>query len=145
MNPAMLLTPKSEVSYLVEDCSVRQGIEKFKAHGFSAVPLVSRDGVYLGTIRDKDFLSYILKTGELDLKQMEDIPITELVFEGFNPAVSIDAEMELLFHEVTERNFIPVVDSRQRFVGIITRKAVLNYAFKQLKKLTAADNKEDKD
>ncbi len=132
MNPAMLLTPKTEVVYLSEENTVRQGVEKFKKHSFTAVPLISKEGKYIGTISDKDFLSYILKSGKLDLKEMEDISIVELVRRGFNPAVSIDADMNILFHEVMDRNFIPVVDSRGHFVGIITRRAVLSYVYKLL-------------
>ena len=96
------------------------------------MPLISKEGKYIGTISDKDFLSYILKSGKLDLKEMEDISIVELVRRGFNPAVSIDADMNILFHEVMDRNFIPVVDSRGHFVGIITRRAVLSYVYKLL-------------
>lgn len=130
MNPAMLLLPKSEVDYLVSDCSVRQGLEKFKRHGFTAVPLISREGIYLGTIRDKDFLFYILDCESADLKEMEDVPICEILTPEFNPPVQIDTDMEQVFIQVMEQNFVPVVDSRGLFVGIITRKAMLEKIYR---------------
>ena len=133
MNPAMLLIHKSEVDYLGSDLTVRQGLEKFRHHGFAAVPLLSREGTYLGTIRDKDFLMYILEKGNGDLRDMEDAPITDILIPDFNPAVQIDTEMEQVFLQVMEQNFVPVVDSRGLFVGIITRKALLSKIYKDYK------------
>lgn len=133
MNPAMLLIHKSQVDYLVSDCTVRQGLEKFRHHGYTAVPLLSREGTYLGTIRDKDFLMYILDMESSDLKPMEDIPITEILTADFNPAIQIDTDIEHVFKQVMEQNFVPVVDSRGLFVGIITRKTLLTRIYKKHK------------
>lgn len=127
MNPAMLLLPKSQVNFLTEDNSVRQGLEKFKVHGFTAVPLLSRSGEYIGTVSDKDFLLCVLEHLDGGMKSLEDMPITDMIRPDFNPPVSIDADMDQLFSRVMDQNFVPVVDSRGLFVGIITRKAVLGY------------------
>ncbi len=141
MNPAMLLLHKSQVDYLVSDCTLRQALEKFKAHGFTAVPLISREGEYLGTIRDKDFLTYILTCGTSDLKLMEDVPVLKILPQGFNPPVQIDTDMETVFKRVMEQNFVPVVDSRGLFVGIITRKAMLSKIYNIHKKSTENSTK----
>lgn len=135
MNPAMLLIHKSQVDYLVSDCTVRQGLEKFRHHGFTAVPLLSKEGTYLGTIRDKDFLMYILDKESSDLKPMEDVLIAEILIPDFNPAVQIDTDMEQVFKQVMEQNFVPVVDSRGLFVGIITRKTLLTKIYNKHKNL----------
>lgn len=139
MNPAMLLLHKSQVDYLVSDCTVRQALEKFKAHGFTAVPLISKDGAYLGTIRDKDFLTYILNCGTSDLKLMEDVSVCEILPKGFNPPVQIDTDMDTVFRQVMDQNFVPVVDSRGLFVGIITRKAMLSKIYNAHKKAQKND------
>lgn len=135
MNPAMLLIHKSQVDYLTDDLTVRQGLEKFRHHGFTAVPLLSREGLYLGTVRDKDFLMHILDCGSADLKYMEDEPITDILIENFNPAVQIDANMEDVFKQIMEQNFVPVVDSRGLFVGIITRKVFLTRIYNKHKNM----------
>lgn len=129
----MLLIHKSEVNYLVSDLTVRQALEKFRHHGFSAVPLLSKEGKYLGTIRDKDFLMYILNKETADLHRMEDVPVTEILTPDFNPAVQIDTDMEQVFKQVMEQNFVPVVDSRGLFVGIITRKVMLTKIYRKFK------------
>ena len=48
--------------------------------------------------------------------------------------MTIDADIETLFNRIIEQNFVPVVDSRGMFSGIVTRKDVLmrmEYKLKQ--------------
>ena len=129
----MLLIPKSQVDYIEDDDTVRQGIEKFRHHGYTAVPLVNKRGKYLGTISDKDFLTYVIDHNNANLKAMEEVSIKEILRPTFNPPVSIDADMLSLFEHVMDQNFVPVVDCRGLFVGIITRRAVLNYIYNNFK------------
>ena len=48
MNTAMLLKPKSMVAYIYGDLSAKEGLKEFIAHGFTAVPVIDREGMYLG-------------------------------------------------------------------------------------------------
>ena len=43
MNVISLLTPKAQVAYLYDDFTVRQGLEKLRAHGYTAIPVLARD------------------------------------------------------------------------------------------------------
>ena len=52
MNILFFLTPKSEVAYIPADESLRQAFEKLKYHGYSAVPTLTDDGKYAGTITE---------------------------------------------------------------------------------------------
>ena len=56
MNILFFLTPKSEVAYIPADESLRQAFEKLKYHGYSAVPTLTDDGKYAGTITEGDVL-----------------------------------------------------------------------------------------
>ena len=46
-NILQLLKPKAMTSYIYEDCTVRQAIEKMKHHGYTAVPVINKDGSYV--------------------------------------------------------------------------------------------------
>ncbi|MDD4532774.1 MAG: CBS domain-containing protein, partial [Bacilli bacterium] len=35
---------------------------------------------------------------------------------------------------ISEQNFVPVIDDQKNFIGIITRKAVIKYLSKEIKK-----------
>ncbi len=130
MNIAMLLNPKCELSFLYSNDSVRQGLEQFRIHKYTAVPVLNDDGSYYGIIRDKEFLTYILESDNYSIKDFENIRIKEIISAGSNPPVNINASADELISRITDFNFVPVVDSRNYFVGIITRKKVINYLTK---------------
>lgn len=130
MNIAMLLNPKCEISILYSSDSVRQGLEQFRIHKYTAVPVLNDDGSYYGIVRDMDFLTYILESDNYSIKDFEDIRIKEIINAGSNSPVNINASAEELISRITDYNFVPVVDSRNYFVGIITRKSVINYLTK---------------
>ncbi len=127
MNIAMLLNPKCDIAYLENDDSIRQGLEKFKKYGYTAIPVISKDGSYYGIIRDKDFLLHLLKNNNFCIQEYEDDRIKSLIQYGKNPPVNINASLEELMTRICDWNFVPVVDSRNLFVGIITRKTVITY------------------
>lgn len=132
MNILFFLTPKDEVATVEEIDTLRQVLEKMEHHGYSAIPFLSREGKYIGTITDGDLLWFLKKNKFPDLKDLEDMPIVTIERHRDNQAVHIEASMEDLFDKVTNQNFVPVVDDNQVFIGIVTRKDVLVYLQKKL-------------
>ena len=60
MNIAFFLKPKHEVAFLYEHQTLRQGLEKLRRHGYSAIPVLTRESKYAGTVSEGDFLRYLL-------------------------------------------------------------------------------------
>ena len=52
MNVLFFITPKSEVAYLYEDYSLRQALEKMEHYRYSAIPIIDRNGCYVGTMTE---------------------------------------------------------------------------------------------
>lgn len=138
MNIAFLLTPKAELAFLYNDFSIRQALEKMNYHKYSAVPVINRDGKYCGTISEGDFLWFLVE-GEngdirrIDIKSVEHIAISDIVKQDKNPAVRITATADELLERATNQNFIPVTDDSGSFIGIVTRKKIIDYLAKQVK------------
>lgn len=132
MNILFFLTPKEKVSRVEDDDTLRQALEKMEHHGYSAIPLLSKDGKYIGTITEGDLLWCIKNNKFPSLKQMEDIPITSIHRHRDNEAINISLSMEELVDKITNQNFVPVVDDNDVFIGIITRKDVILYLANQL-------------
>ena len=133
MNILFFLTPKDEVATVEETDTLRQVLEKMEHHGYSAIPFLSREGKYIGTITDGDLLWFLKKNKFPDLKDLEDMPIVTIERHRDNQAVHIEASMEDLFDKVTNQNFVPVVDDQGAFIGIITRKSIIKYCYKEMK------------
>ncbi len=127
MNIMRFLTPKSKVAFLDSAATVRNGFEKMTYHQYRAIPVISSDGVYVGTITEGDLLRAMLNNGGNDMKEHEKMCIKDVVREGWNPPVNITCTVDQLFHRIVEQNFVPVVDDRGVFIGIVTRKAVLTF------------------
>jgi predicted transcriptional regulator len=53
--------------------------------------------------------------------------------------VGIDAEVEELFNRAVEQNFVPVVDSREAFIGIVRRREILEYCAGALRRRDGLD------
>ena len=128
MNILFFLTPKSEVAYVQEDDTLRQALEKMEHHGYAAVPLLSADGRYIGTITDGDMLWGLKKRNFPGLRQMEDIPVMKIRRNHDNRPVHINEDMEQLLEKV------PVVDDEKVFIGIVTRRDVIRYLTGQNRK-----------
>ena len=130
----VFLTPKSEVSYVREDDTLRQAVEKMEYHGYAAVPLLSVDGRYIGTLTDGDVLWGLKELDFPRLHEMEDISVMEIRRSRDNKPVHINVDMEGLMDKVAVQNFVPVVDDDKVFIGIVTRRDVIHYLAGRRKK-----------
>ncbi len=127
MNILFFLTPKSDVAYIYDDFSLRMTLEKMEYHRYSAIPIIGKDGHYIGTITEGDLLWEIKNAGGLSLKNAENIPITKVKRRMDNVPVHADSNMEDLISKVLNQNFVPVIDDNRVFIGIITRKDIIQY------------------
>lgn len=133
MNIAYFLKTKGEVAYLYDSFTLRQGLEKMRNHGHSAIPVLSNDNKYIGTISEGDFLWYLVddrkeKLHKTNIKSFEEIKIRDIFRKGKNPSVRITATMDEMLMRAMDQNFIPVVDDRDYFIGIITRSDIMRYS-----------------
>ena len=66
MNILFYLTPKCDCAYLEDTDSLRQAIEKMEARRYSTIPLLSKNGNYIGTVTEGDLLWNIKNKYNLD-------------------------------------------------------------------------------
>ncbi len=135
MNILFLLKPKNSVSYIHDDDTLRQGLENMRHHGFTASPVLTREGVYLGTVNEGDFLWHILETEQSKMKELEQQRVRDILREDWNPAVTVTATVEDLLERIMNQNFVPVVDDRKLFMGLITRSAVIKHLESRINEL----------
>lgn len=125
MNVLMLLRNKNQVAYLYDTNTLRQGLEKMKAHGYTAIPVLDENGTYAGCVSEGDFLWHILNDQNRDMRSQEDYLIKDIMRKDFNPAVRIDVSMDELLERSMSQNFIPITDDRNFFIGIVTRRDII--------------------
>lgn len=134
MNILFFLKPKNELAYIRKEDTLRQAIEKMEYHKYSSIPMIDKDGKYVGTITEGDLLWGIKNKYNLNLKEAEYIPITEIDRKIDYKAVKADSDIEDLVEKAMNQNFVPVVDDQDNFIGIITRKDIISYCYERMTK-----------
>lgn len=127
MNVLFFLTPKQDVAYLYSDCTLRQALEKMEYHRYSCIPLIDRDGTYAGTITEGDLLWDIKKRLPAGTDDFDVVPISQVARRSDYKAVCVTTSIEELLEAAQNENFVPVVDDRGVFIGIVTRKRIMQY------------------
>ncbi len=127
MNLLFFLTPKAVCSYLYDDYTIRQAIERMETLGYAALPILTRAGVYRGTLTEGDLLWAIKNMCNMDMSRATDHTIMEIPHRRDNAPVNVTTEMAELVRSATDQNFVPVVDDKGDFIGIVTRRAILRH------------------
>lgn len=134
MNILKLLKPKACIDYVYDDNTARQALEKMKNHGFTAVPVINRKGEYVKTLAEGDFLWFMLNNEITDMRELEQYRIGQITRRVNMKPVYVYSTIEDLMLLSMDQNFVPVIDDRNVFIGIVTRKDILQYCHSKLQK-----------
>ena len=130
MNILFFLTPKCDVAYVKEEDSLRNTLEKMEFHRYSAIPVLSKDGKFAGTLTEGDLLWEIKNQLNLDLKEAEKVLVKDIPMRKHFEAVGINSSMEGLVARSLTQNFVPVVDDLGHFIGIVKRRDLMDYLYR---------------
>ena len=126
-NILFFLTPKAMCAFLHDDYTIRQALERMESAGYAALPILNKNGEYRGTLTEGDLLWALKNMCYMDIRQAEARRIMEISRLKDNVPVRVTTPMRDLIDRATHQNFVPVVDDKGAFIGIITRKAIIKY------------------
>lgn len=141
MNVSFFLKPKAEVVYVYDTDTVSCALKRMAESGFTAIPVITQKGRYVGTITEGDFLRLLL---EHPLEQAGIMPLSEVSRRVHHRSCAIDAHMEDLVELVSDQNFVPVMDGRGTLCGIVTRRDVIRQLSERCKAAEKAEQTEKK-
>ena len=121
------LYPKEKVSFLTTSASMKDALECLAACQYTAIPLIDETGKYVGTLSEGDLLWKMRDTPGLTFDNMDTVRVTEIRKRIHNECVRIDAPFEDMLTLAADQNFVPVVDAKGLFLGIIRRKDIIEY------------------
>lgn len=131
-NILFFLTPKALCAFLYDDSTIRQAIEKMEAVGYSSIPLLNKKGEYRGTLTEGDLLWALKNICYMDMRQTEAHRIGEISRRRDNIPVRVTTSMHDLVERASTQNFVPVVDDKDTFIGIVTRRSIIKYCQQRL-------------
>lgn len=121
------LLPKALCAYLYDDYTIRQALEKMEAAGFSALPILNRRGEYRGTLTEGDLLWAMKNMCHMDIHEAEIQKIMDIYRRRDNVPVRVTTSMHDLIDRASTQNFVPVVDDKDAFIGIVKRSSIIQY------------------
>lgn len=132
MNVLFFLKPKLSVAYIYDTNTVRQGLEKMKHYGYTAIPVIDREGHYVGTVTEGDFLWKLTEENAWETHAQERLNVRDIMQRSHNPPVNVNASLEDLLQQAMNQNFVPVVDDLGSFIGIVTRRDIMQYYYRMI-------------
>lgn len=132
LNILFFLTPKEDVAYIYDDSTLGQAMEVMQNRQYTAVPVISKKGAYIGTLTEGDILRNLREHFSLDLEVAQNVPVSQMAKQVENIPVSVNARIEDLIIQSMNQNFVPVIDDQNIFIGIVTRKEIIQYCYKKV-------------
>ena len=131
-NILFFLIPKAMCAYLHDDYTIRQALEKMETAHYAALPILNRKGEYRGTLTEGDVLWAMKNLCDMDIRKAESHRIMEISRRKDNIPVRVTTSMHDLVERASTQNFVPVVDDKDTFIGIVTRGSIVEYCREQL-------------
>lgn len=131
MNIAFFLKPKISTVFLYSDFTIRQALEKMRHYGYTAIPVITREGKYAGTVSEGDFLWFLMDCCNADesvnRKMLEETPLMKIIRKESYKPVKVTANVDELLNVAMNQNFVPVTDDLSSFIGIVTRRDIIKH------------------
>ena len=131
-NILFFLTPKALCAYLQDDYTIRQALERMEAAGFAALPILNKRGEYRGVLTEGDLLWALKNLCYMDMRQAEAHRIMEISRKKDHVPVKVTTGMHELVERAITQNFVPVVDDKDTFIGLVTRGAIVKFCEQKL-------------
>lgn len=127
MNILFFLTPKQDVSFVYDDYTIEQALQVMERRRYKAIPVLRRNGSYAGTLTEGDLLWGIRRIHGGDFQTATQEPLGSISHHRDNSPVQASTSMDDLLEKAEQQSFVPVIDDRGMFIGIITRRSILKY------------------
>ena len=121
-NILFFLTPKAMCSFVYDDYTVRQALEKMESAGYAALPILNKRGEYRGTLTEGDLLWALKNMCYMDMRQAEARRIMEITRRKDNIPVRVNTSMYDLVQRASSQNFVPVVEIKESVIFILLNK-----------------------
>lgn len=127
MNVAFFITPKKQVVYAKLTSTIRQILERMRYYNCMQIIVLDNKGKYAGVVSKDDLIAKINTSPKIEFKDLNKIGILDIVKCMINKPIGIDSEMEEVENSMKNRNFVPVADDNNVFIGIVKKEDILNY------------------
>ncbi|MCS1352202.1 CBS domain-containing protein [Mechercharimyces sp. CAU 1602] len=121
---APLVTSKEQAVTVRPEWSLDRALLVLTRRGYSSVPVISAAGTVEGIISKTHILDFMLTNHEIDFSMLKQHAVHEAM-DINHGAILPNSIFSFAFEVLTDRSYIPVTDIHHQFIGVLTRKAVM--------------------
>lgn len=125
-----LITPANILIKLSTEDTAEKAIEIIENNGFLSLP-VFKDNNFFGFLSKQFIYDQFFKSGSPDVNSFFQKPVSDFITspqETVKDNIHVEEAAEIFFK--SKVRFLPVVDSNDKFVGILTQKALFEVILK---------------
>lgn len=121
------IIPKEEVVVVEPEWSLERALLILTRKATNSVPVINRDGQVEGIIGKTEILDFLIKISqgnEIDFTQLKQHTVQEAMNKNHS-GILANSIFSFAFEVLINRSYIPIIDLKGRFVGILTRKVMM--------------------
>jgi CBS-domain-containing membrane protein len=120
------IIPKEKVVVVEPEWSLERALLVLTRKGTTSVPVIHPDGRVEGIISKTNILDFLMtnKAEELDFSRLKEFRVLDAMDRN-HMGIMANSIFSFAFEVLVNRSYIPIIDIRHQFVGILTRKVMM--------------------
>ncbi|MFC6346301.1 cyclic-di-AMP-binding protein CbpB [Vagococcus carniphilus] len=123
-NEENLLINGDNVATLTDTNNLEHALLVLTNIGYSKIPVLNKEQQLVGLISLSNVVSEMFDTESINPERLAEIKVSDVMDKNVK-ATMLPFNIEKILNLLVDGNFIPVVDDKEKFLGIITRKEIL--------------------
>ena len=124
MKAKELVINKKKITYVYADSTLQEAVLAFAKSSYSMIPVLERESDrYLYSITATDVLNWVADGHHID--EAKQTPLSALSLTRLIAPCQENAELSSIADLVANQNYVPLVDEKGVFAGIVTRKNLI--------------------
>ncbi|PTM56631.1 CBS domain-containing protein [Desmospora activa] len=124
MEIASLVIPGDQVVTVNPDWSLERALIVLTRRGYASVPVIDDAGRVEGVISKTNILDLMLKKEDFQLGKLSERSVRDAMNQNHS-GILANSVFSFAYEVLIDRPYIPIIDEDNRFVGILTRKVMM--------------------
>lgn len=140
-----LIVPREKVVTVHPDWTLERALLVLTRRGYASVPVIDDEWKVEGVISKTNILDFLLESSDFHLDRLSDFRVRDAMNQNHS-GILPNSIFSFAFDVLLDRPYIPVIDLGNRFIGILTRRVLMEKViefFQQEFLETMVDGKEE--
>ncbi|MEG0255663.1 MAG: cyclic-di-AMP-binding protein CbpB [Vagococcus sp.] len=123
-NEENLLIDGDNVATLTDTNNLEHALLVLTNIGYSKIPVLNKEQQLVGLISLSNVVSEMFDTESINPDRLSNILVSDVMEKNIK-SIMVPFNIEKILNYLVDTNFIPVVNEKNEFLGIVTRKEIL--------------------